>query len=109
LQVYNLPPPPADIIQQYEAVNNACPSVLLETAIVPRTVAHATELARAYAGEDRVGPANTHNNDPDAMLKRVLAGPDADEDAPNVEADNMPAGTCQWACAGSIGVRLCHL
>jgi hypothetical protein len=93
LQVYNLPPPPEDLMRQYDAINNTCPPVLLDSAVVPRTVAHATELARAYVGEDRVGPANTHNNDPDAMLRRVLAGPDADDD----EDSPVPfAGKKKW-------------
>jgi hypothetical protein len=76
MQVYNLPPPSDEMVQTYMDLNTLPTSVLKEV-VVARNENDAATLVRTYIGEDRVGPANTHQNDPDAMFNQAMAGPDA--------------------------------
>ena len=82
VQVHNLPLPSLEHIQEYQALGEAVPPVLLEKAIAPRTTDDTTLLAQNYLGEDRVGPANVHNNDPDGLVARAVAGVDAEPPVP---------------------------
>lgn len=74
MQVYNLAPPPDDIVDEYMRLGEGVPDAVLQKAVVPRSPDDAVLLARKYLGEDRVGPANTHDNDPDGLLEQVVAG-----------------------------------
>lgn len=53
------------------------PPSVLKQVVVARNETDAATLVRTYLGEDRVGPANTHHNDPDALFNQAMAGPDA--------------------------------
>lgn len=53
------------------------PAGVLKQVVVPQNESDAATLVRTYLGEDRVGPANTHQNDPDGMFKQAMAGPNA--------------------------------
>ena len=53
------------------------PPSVLKQVVVARNETDAATLVRTYLGEDRVGPANTHQNDPDALFNQAMAGPDA--------------------------------
>ena len=92
-QVHNLPLPPPEIIQEYQSLGEAVPPVLLEKAIAPRTTEDAALLAQNYLGEDRVGPANVHNNDPDDLLARAVAGVDAEPPVPGDNHGSIPNAT----------------
>lgn len=87
--MHNLPPPPQDIVQEYVQFGDGVPSSLLEKAIAPRTKEDATMLSRHFLGEDRVGPANVHSNDPDGMLAQAVAGTGVDPPIPD-EMQGVP-------------------
>jgi hypothetical protein len=53
------------------------PESVLKQVVVAQNEEDASSLVRAYLGADRVGPANTHQLDPDALFKQAMAGPDA--------------------------------
>jgi hypothetical protein len=64
---------------------------VLRNVIVARTEEDAAVLARTYIGEDRVGPANTHQNDPEGMFEQAMAGPDFIPPVPpNTTPPNVP-------------------
>ncbi len=73
MQVYNLRPPCAEVLAEYTTLGNNVPPVLLDNAVAPRTKEDAIVLTQNYLGEDRVGPANVHNIDPDNILARATA------------------------------------
>jgi hypothetical protein len=85
MQVHGLPPPPADLVNEYlQLGEHVVPSSLMRKAIAPRSVEDTETIASQYLGEDRVGPANVHNNDPDGLLQRAVAGVDAEPPVPDV-------------------------
>jgi hypothetical protein len=75
VQVNNEPLPSDEIMAAYRDLDGL-PASVLENVIVARTEEDAATLARTYLGEDRVGPANTHQNDPEGMFQNAMAGPD---------------------------------
>lgn len=75
-QVYNLTPPSDEIVKAYMELQSL-PSAVLQEVVVPQNENDAATLVRTYLGEDRVGPANTHQNDPEAVFNQAMAGPDA--------------------------------
>ena len=77
LQIRGEPPPSDEIIAAYKDLDGL-PESVLKNVIVPTNEADAASLIRTYVGVDRVGPANTHQNDPDAMFKQAMGGPDAE-------------------------------
>lgn len=81
-------PPSAEHVQEYMALGTSVPPALLHKAIAPRTTEDTCILAQSYLGEDRVGPANVHNNDPDALLARAVAGVDAEPPVPEALKSN---------------------
>ena len=73
-QVYNLPPPSPEIVAEYLKLDGTLPEDVMDRVIVPRTEEDAAQLVTTYLGEDHVGPANTHNNDPNAIFADTMAG-----------------------------------
>lgn len=53
------------------------PDVVMANALVARTEAEAAVLVRGYLGDDRMGPANVHEHNPDAVYAQAMEGPDA--------------------------------
>lgn len=53
------------------------PGAVLNKVLVAQSETEAATLVRTYLGADRVGPANTHHNDPDALYTQAMGGPDA--------------------------------
>ena len=76
MQVYQLPPPSDEIVKAYSELT-MLPEAVLNKVLVAQTEADASTLVRTYLGADRVGPANTHQNDPDALYTQAMGGPDA--------------------------------
>ena len=76
VQVYKLPPPSDEIVKAYSELTTL-PESVLNMVLVAQTETDAATLVRTYLGADRVGPANTHQNDPDALYTQAMAGPDA--------------------------------
>jgi hypothetical protein len=75
-QVYGLDPPSEDIAQAYRNLDTL-PESVVATTVVARTATDAALLVRTYLGPDRVGPANVHGNNPDALFEQAMEGPDA--------------------------------
>lgn len=68
-------------------------------------------LTRHYLGEDRVGPANVHANDPDGILANAVAGAGVDPPVPNdmttapmTQSDEKPAGKYVQPCARNYAI-----
>jgi hypothetical protein len=60
------------------------PDAVMANVLVARTEAEAAVLARGYLGDDRMGPANVHEHNPDAVYAQAMEGPDASPPLPPV-------------------------
>ena len=65
------------MVQAYTALTTL-PDAVFNKVLVAQTETDAATLVRTYLGADRVGPANTHQNDPDAFYTQAMGGPDAE-------------------------------
>ena len=81
-----MPKPSAEIQRAYEQLTTL-PDSIMANVLVARTEAEASVLLRGYLGDDRMGPANVHELNPDAMYAQAMAGPDASPPKPLVMAD----------------------
>ncbi len=97
--MYNLPPPSAEIQRAYMELTTL-PDAVMANVLVARTEAEAAVLVRGYLGDDRMGPANVHEHNPDAVYAQAMEGPDASPPLPpvvppaNVTADFGECGVC---------------
>lgn len=96
--MYKLTPPSEDIVQAYMELDTL-PSSVMKEVVVARNVNDASTLVRTYLGEDRVGPANTHQNDPDALFNQAMEGPDASPPPPETRISHS-------STSGKLG-RIC--
>lgn len=78
------------------------PSSVLKEVVVARNENDAATLVRTYLGEDRVGPANTHRNDPDALFNQAMAGPDATPSPPPVTPTTFDANFGKCECKHAL-------
>jgi hypothetical protein len=60
------------------------PDAVMANVLVARTEAEAAVLVRGYLGDDRMGPANVHEHNPDAVYAQAMEGPDASPPLPPV-------------------------
>ena len=81
--MYNLPPPSDDIQRAYMELTTL-PDAVMANVLVARTEAEAAVLVRGYLGDDRMGPANVHEHNPDAVYAQAMEGPDASPPLPPV-------------------------
>ena len=67
-----------EILKAYEDLTCIPEAVIKSNVYVPTTHHEATQFIQTYVGVDRVGPANTHNMDPDGLCEQALAGVNAE-------------------------------
>lgn len=61
----------------------------MANVLVARTEAEAAVLVRGYLGDDRMGPANVHEHNPDGVYAQAMEGPDASPLQPETMANAM--------------------
>ena len=58
------------------------PDTVMANVLVARTEAEASVLLSGYLGDDRMGPANVHEHNPDSVFAQAMEGPDASPPKP---------------------------
>jgi len=76
-----------NILQAYRELT-CIPNAVIKSTHVPTTHNEAVQFIQTYIGHDRVGPANTHNLDPDTICDQAVAGYDAE--VPDIHAHDKP-------------------
>ena len=76
------------------------PDAVMANVLVARTEANAAVLVRGYLGDDRLGPANVHEHNPDAVYAQAMEGPDASPPLPHVVL------TTETADFGEYGINI---
>ena len=80
----------------YLALDGRLPDDIIRNVVVPTN--EDVQLVRVFIGEDRQGPANVHEFDPEAMYDQALEGPDAEpKRRPPARATAAPASAAVGA------------